>query len=292
MLAQITETQNGPFATLQASGTGSLLDLSHVATIAVNGLFATVQSSTGNEVNLHNLLAIANSNGNSITLEVSGGTIDVSSLRQLAGSIQVGGGGVLLLGGSGSINGSLTVSGGSTASTQGTLVFAGAIGTVEFTDPSITDTDVTIGGSAAGDPAILDFRLGSEPDHILLDAGMLVVNPGGGLISITPEPGLTAGTYDLIDFPSGQASGLGGLTLATTSLPGYSLSLHATPMAEQLVVTAVPEPSTVVLLVSLLGGLVSMARKVAPWRREELAAVDVVAMERRITDSVATIVAM
>ncbi len=258
-LTQITE--NAAFGELQASGTASLLDLSHVTTIAVNNVFVTVQSGTGNAVNLHNLVSVTSSNGNTLGLNANGGTINVSSLGTLLGSIQIGGGGEVLLSGSGSISGSVTVSGGSSTSTQGMLDFSGAMGTMEFTDSLAGDTDLTVGGGTVGNPAMLDFRLGSTADHLLLDAGKFVVNPGGGLIAITPEPGLAAGTYDLIDFQSGQASGLGGLSLASNTLPGYTLSLRSTPTSEQLVVTAVPEPSAVVLLASLLGCLLFKARR-------------------------------
>ena len=50
--------------------------------------------------------------------------------------------------------------------------------------------------------------------------------------------------------------------MATTSLPGYSLSLQSTATAEQLVVSAVPEPSTLALLAAGAIGLIGYA-----WRR-------------------------
>ncbi len=77
-LTQITE--NAAFGELQASGTGSLLDLSSVTAIVANSVFNSAQSSTGNEVNLHNLLSVASTNSNSFALTAAGGTIDVSSL--------------------------------------------------------------------------------------------------------------------------------------------------------------------------------------------------------------------
>jgi hypothetical protein len=249
-----------PFGSMQANGAGSLLDLSSVSTIAVNNIFTSVQASSSGVVNLHNLLSVTSSSGNSMGLNASGGTIDVSSLRRLTGSIQIGGGGAVLLSGSGSISRGITVSGGSTESTQGVLDMSGAIGSMEFTDSVASDTDLTIGGNTIGEPALLDFRLGSTADHLLLDAGKLVVDPGGGQIAITPQPGLAAGVYDLIDFNSGQASGLGGLTLATASLPGFSLRLQSTATSEQLVVTAVPEPPAMALVAVFLGSLLVLRR--------------------------------
>ena len=242
LLTQIADSSY-PFGSMQANGAGSVLDLSHVTTIAVNNIFTGVQANSGGLVNLHNLLSTTTSSSNTLGLNASGGTIDVSSLARLLGSIQIGGGGEVLLSGSGSISRSVTVSGGSSSSTQGVLDFSGAMSTMEFTDSVAGDADLTLGGGTAGNPAILDFRLGNTADRFLLDAGKLLVNPGGATILITPEPGLAAGTYDLIDFKIGQASGLGGLSLATTTLPGYTLSLQSTPTAEQLVVSPVPEPS-------------------------------------------------
>jgi len=51
------------------------------------------------------------------------------------------------------------------------------------------------------------------------------VNPGGGVISITPLSGIHAGVYDLLDFPTGQATGLGNFSLGTTSFPVIALPL-------------------------------------------------------------------
>ena len=93
------------------------------------------------------------------------------------------------------------------------------------------------------------FEVGvSGADRVLLDAGKLVVNPGGAIITITPLAGFGTGTYDLVSFDSGQASGLEHLSLFSTTLNGFSLSLQPTPTAVVLVVTPVPEPAGIGLV--------------------------------------------
>ena len=91
---------------------------------------------------------------------------------------------------------------------------------------------------------------------------MFKVQPGGGTIVVMPLSGFGPGTYDLIDFPAGNANWLGNLTLSTTTLSGFTLSLQQTSTAEQLVVTAVPEPSTLALLAAGAVGLLAYG-----WRR-------------------------
>lgn len=167
------------------------------------------------------------------------------------------------LGGSGSLAGKVTVAGGSSQSTQGAVSLVdGVIGTLTLSDPNASDTALTLGGMSAGTPSIMDFEVGGAADSILLSMARLMVNPGGATINISPLDDFHAGVYDLIDFGNGKATGLDRLTLGTTSLPGYTLSLQSTPTAEQLVVSAVPEPSTIALLAA--GCIAMMA---STWRR-------------------------
>lgn len=95
--------------------------------------------------------------------------------------------------------------------------------------------------AAATRPTHSDHKCGLSADHILLTAAKLLGNPGGATINITPLDDFHAGVYDLITFNAGQATGLDRLSLGTAALPGYKLSLQSTPMAERLVVSAVPE---------------------------------------------------
>jgi len=174
----------------------------------------------------------------------AGSLIVAGSLGSTA--VTVSGGATL--GGTGSIGGTVVVAGGSTADTQGAVNLAdGMIGTLTLSDSRAADTVLTLGGPTAGNLSVLTFEVGAIADRIQVAAGKVAVNPGGSLINIIALSGFGPGTYDLLDFPSGQASGLGYLSLATTSLSGYTLSLQSTPTSEQLVVS-VPEPGTLALV--------------------------------------------
>ena len=116
-LTQITEYAYA-YGSLQADQANSLLDLSHVTTIAVNDIFTGVQASSGGEVNLHNLLSITSTSGQTAGFTASGGTIDLSNLGVGSGtsnsgiSVAVSNAGSVLWGSPTSLsNVSLTVTG-------------------------------------------------------------------------------------------------------------------------------------------------------------------------------------
>ncbi|MGA2066976.1 MAG: autotransporter-associated beta strand repeat-containing protein [Thermoguttaceae bacterium] len=189
----------------------------------------------------------------------AGGLVVAGSLGNTA--VTVGGG--ARLGGTGSIGGTVVVLGGSTAGTQGAVNLAdGMIGTLTLSDPNAADTVLTLGGLTVGNPSAFTFEVGAIADRIQVAAGKVLVNPGGSLINVIALSGFGPGTYDLMDFPNGQASGLGYLSLVTTTLPGFTLSLQQTPTSEQLVVQSVPEPSTLALLGAAAAGLAAWG-----WRR-------------------------
>jgi autotransporter-associated beta strand protein len=166
------------------------------------------------------------------------------------------------LGGTGTMAGRLTVAGGSTPSTRGSLDLTdGQAATLRLTNPGSAETVLTLGG-VAGSPSAMTFEIGLTADRIQIDTGKILVNPGGASITITGLPGLTNGTYDLIAFPSGQATGLSFLSLTSASVSGYSISLQTTPTSLQVVV--VPEPMT-------MGGIALVAMAwLAKRRRHRL----------------------
>ena len=177
----------------------------------------------------------------------AGGLLINGALAGTGNAVTVNGG--ASLGGTGSIGGSVTVAGGSGPGTWGTISLVdGVAGTPTLSDASSTDTVLTIGGSTAGSTSRLNYEVGATADRLLIMAGKLLVNPGGSLLNITALPGFGPGTYDLMDFPNGQASGLGYLTLVTTSVGGCTLSLQSMPTAELNPRGPAPQPSTLALL--------------------------------------------
>lgn len=178
------------------------------------------------------------------------------------GSSPVSVSGAASLGGTGSIGGTVVLAGGSTAAQRATLDLTdGAPGTLLLSNANASGVVLTVGGSA-GNPSLMSFEVGAVgADRVLLDAGKLVVSPGGAIITITPLPGFGAGTYDLINFDSGQATGLEHLSLFSTSVNGLSLSLQSSPTAVQLVVTPVPEPSGIGLVALAVFGLNRLNRR-------------------------------
>jgi autotransporter-associated beta strand protein len=200
------------------------------------------------------LLVLSASNTYTGPTTVVAGTLDVTgSLAKTFLYVDNG----ASLGGSGFIAGSVTVRG--SATNGGSINLADAFaGNLTFSDPSSSDTVLTIGGTA-GNPSNLDFEVGSSSDAIVITNGKLTINPGGAMIYVFPMASFGPGVYDLIDFQPGQATGLANLSLATTSYDGYTMSLEPTSTAEELIV--IPEPTTLCLMTIAACGLLGRRRK-------------------------------
>jgi len=256
----------------------STLDTSGADTVSFAGLAsATLGGLTGpGAINLASAALSVGNNNSSTTYsgalrgpgslaKIGSGTLTLAGNNTYSGGTSVNAGSLIVdgslastavmvnggatLGGTGSIGGSVAVAGGSSPSTWGTISLVdGAPNTLTLSDAIPTDTVLTLGGGGGGSLSALNFEVGATADRILIAAGKVVVQPGGAIINITPLAGFGPGTYDLLDFASNQASGLGYLGLATASVDGYTLSLQSTPTAEQLVVQSVPEPGTLALL--------------------------------------------
>lgn len=132
----------------------------------------------------------------------------------------------------------VTLAGGGTPGTRGVIdLVNGTTGTLTLQSAASTDL-LTLGGST-GNSSGLAFEIGSAgaSDQVVLSGGKLVVNAGGARIDLTGLSGFGTGTYDLITFGAGQASGLNNLYLGTTAGGGFSYSLVQGATAVQLAVS-------------------------------------------------------
>jgi autotransporter-associated beta strand protein len=253
------DTSSGSNVTIQPGGVNPASVTFNNNVVPYTFIGGAIAGTAGLVLNGTGTVTLSNSNSYTGGTSVNQGKLVVAgSLGNTAVTVGPG----ASLGGTGTIGGTVTVAGGSGPSVWGTISLVdGAAGTLTLSDVVSADTVLTLGGGG-GSPSALNFEVGAAADRILITAGKLLVNPGGSLLNITALPGFGPGSYDLMDFPSGQASGLGNLSLATTSLNGYALSLLSTPTAEQLVVSSVPEPSSLALLFAGTAGLLAHA-----WRR-------------------------
>jgi hypothetical protein len=119
----------------------------------------------------------------------------------------------------------------------------GGAGTILLSHPGPLSNALVLGGPTAGNASVLRFEVGNTADLIFIASAQLLIQAGGASVEIVPIANCAPGTYDLIQFPAGSATGLENLTLATPSVGGFTFSLQSTPTAEQLVVT--PEPGMV-----------------------------------------------
>ncbi len=259
-LTQITENSWG-YGPLQANGANSLLDLSHVTTMAVNGGLS-VTTSSGGDVNLHNLLAITNSSGQTASLNASSGTINVSSLgggtgNSGLGSATLSNSGTVLWGSPTSLNTfSLTITGtGNTIDVShvasATDLNLNASGGAQVALPALTQITENSWGygplQANGANSLLDL---SHVTTMAVNGGLSVTTSSGGdvnlhnLLSITSSSGQTAslnassGTINVSNLGGGTSnSGLGSVTLSNsgtvlwgspTSLKTFSLTITGT----------------------------------------------------------------
>ncbi len=215
-LTQITV--NNPFVELQANGAGSLLDLSHVTTMAVNNTFASVQAGSGGEVNLHNVLSVTSSNGNtlSLSLTASGGTIDVSSL---GGGTSNSGVGSVTLSNSGAV-----LWGSPTSLTTFALKVTGAGNTIALSQIA-TATSVSFdaeGGAQVALPALAQITDNNA------SLGTLQANGAGSLLDLSHVTTMAVNNFQSTTVQAGS----GGLVnlhnlFSVTSTNGNTMSLNA-----------------------------------------------------------------
>lgn len=201
------------------------------------------------------------------------GTLTFTGTNTLEGTTTVQGGGTLL------INGRHNSAGAYTVATNSTLGGTGAIN-LETNEVGIT---VQAGGRLApgGDGTIEDLDLSLltgvldltaiEPGDLLFDIGLTGdrINVLTGILSIntleftdftfTEQAGLFATTYTLFT-STNLAGGLGGVTAGTIGFSWNGL-LQLNGNNIELVVTAIPEPGTVMPALAGIAVLVPFARR-------------------------------
>lgn len=204
---------------------------------AITGAGSLVKTGTGT-------LNLSGTNSYSGTTAVNQGTLRVDGAL-LNSAISVSGG--ARIGGNGSIGRTLSLVGGISSSLRGTInLVDGSTNALVLNEPDASVTALAFGGVGAGEVSDLYFEVGTVADQLQITAGKLAINAGGGQINITALPGFARGVYDLIAFTPGQASGLDRLTLATTQVGTYELSLQTTASSVQLVVA--PEPAACAII--------------------------------------------
>jgi len=187
---------------------------------------------------------------------VQGGKLNVTGTIYNS-PVTVNGGAAL--GGTGTITNGVTVAGGVAPGSRGAVDLAdGMIATLLLGNSDPSQNALKLGGASAGQKSRLRFEVASAADLLFITSANLLVQSGGADIEIVPLPGFGEGTYDLIQYNLGSASGLQFLSLATT-IPGYTMFLQATSTSEQLVV--VPEPAAGIVGAACAAAFLSRRRR-------------------------------
>lgn len=184
---------------------------------------------------------------------VNGGVLVVNGDNSATGGAQVNGGAFLM--GTGTIGGTLSVAGGSTQQTRGTVSLVdGVIDTMTAGALALSSTN------AGAAPASLLFEIGNNATDTLVIAGTMTINNGGAIITLSqlPSTTLAPGAYPLITFGSGVFSG--SFTLANPTIGNNTFTLVSSGTALDLVLrltnhsTLAITPTTAPLALNVLAG--------------------------------------
>jgi fibronectin-binding autotransporter adhesin len=201
---------------------------------------------TGNVAYNTGLLTINSTANGSVSGNLSG---SMSLTKQGAGSLTFSGtnsysggttisAGKLLLASTGSLGSSSAVTVQSTGALGGTGTVNGSVnvsGAINVLDGS-AGTLTLNGGLTTNANSSLYMEVGSAADLLKITGAFTV--SGSTAINITALPGLTGGTYTLASFTS--ATNLGNLTLGSTIVGGYNLSLSSDSTHEYLTTVLAP----------------------------------------------------
>ncbi len=172
---------------------------------------------------------------------VNAGTLAITGALTGGGAVTVNTNGALA--GTGTISGAVTVSGGAIN------LVDGSTGTL-----ALSNTLALASGSS------LAFEIGSGGASDLINVAGAISATGPVAVNITGLAGFGTGTYNLISAAS--SSGLSNLAIGTTPGGAFSYILQSNAAGEQLVVSAVPEPASLGLVVALGAmGLLLLRRK-------------------------------
>jgi autotransporter-associated beta strand protein len=180
-------------------------------------------------------------NGGGPLTKSTAGTLTIEGVNAYAGSLTVAEG-TLKYNGTYTGGGLITVQGGATLMGTGSLaaVTVEAGGAIR---PGNSAGTLTVGALTLDGGALLEFELGTSSDLILAGATVL-----GGIdfdnFTFLPGVGFGPGVYTLIDATS--ISGLGAGTTGTVGSYDAALSIDAGN--QDLVLTVIPEPTTLGLL--------------------------------------------
>jgi hypothetical protein len=240
---------------------GSVSETTATASIN-NGYVVTLDAAAPNI----NALRLGNSNNNSATLNITGGSLTVTNVTSIAsttnstGSINLSGGTFnagpsLTLGTSvGTLgSGSLNVSGGALAFGSAILGYSGSTAINTFSVTGSAASSISGESMNLRNPSRLVFTLdGSGITTINLTSAISISDPSAALIvDVTGYSGL-ATTFTLLDASSFNA----GTVFTNISVLGGNFSdLKQDATLGTITIDVVPEPSTYALLVLTAAGL-------------------------------------
>jgi len=299
-------TSPGGGGTILANGTGRLIVSSDIdvlpgvtvsslnltlggnsASTVLNTFNGNITSGPSTVVNLYKegtstwILAGTNAYGNTT---VSGGTLLVNGSHTGTGNVTVSS--AATLGGTGSLAGNVSIAAGATLT--GNVTFGGPVSVAGNHTPGNSAAQATFaGGLSYASTSILEWELfansvdspGTNYDQLLVTGGSLTIaddatlslvfDGAGSSVDFTDAFWATAHNWTLIDYSgTGTSTGLFTNLTSNTIYAAYgNFSVANVEGDVQLSWTPVPEPSTIVLLI---GGGVCGAGLL--WRRRRRAA--------------------